>query len=68
MTTTSTTVATSRRSRRAQRGAVSAEYALVTAAVVGFGGILIQILRDPQIQQALMKLLMRLIEIVSQAF
>lgn len=65
MAPTSTLVAR-RRSRLAERGAVSAEYALVTAAVIGFGGILFAVLTDPQVKQALMELLLRILAVVGK--
>ena len=67
MSATSSIVAR-RRSRISQRGAISAEYAMVTTAVGGIGAIIGKIITDPQVQEALMRLLMRIFELVAKNF
>lgn len=45
-------------------GMTTAEYAIGTVAVVGFGGILAKILIDPQVQELLLRLIAYLIGLI----
>jgi Flp pilus assembly pilin Flp len=40
-----------------ERGASTAEYAIITLAAVGFAGLLLTILRSPEVRQMLMDLI-----------
>jgi Flp pilus assembly pilin Flp len=40
-----------------ERGASTAEYAIITLAAVGFAGLLLTILRSPEVRQILMDLI-----------
>lgn len=50
--------------KRDERGMTTAEYAVGTVAVVGFGGVLIKILSDPAVQELIMKILKAIIDLI----
>ena len=47
-----------------QRGMTTAEYAVGTVAAASFGTILIKILTDEQVRQALLQLILRILEMI----
>ncbi|MFW6597757.1 DUF4244 domain-containing protein [Propionibacteriaceae bacterium Y2011] len=58
------TVARRRRTRRDLRGMTTAEYAVGTVATVGFAGVLIKILSDPELQGLILQLILWIIRTV----
>lgn len=61
---TSTVPRRALRRRLMDRGAVSAEYALLTVGTITFGGILLKILTDEGIRNQLLALVLALIKLV----
>ncbi len=56
----------SSRRRLLDRGAVTAEYALVTVAGLGVAGILWKIITDPQFQDLLWQLIQKIFQLILQ--
>lgn len=56
------------RRRLLDRGAVSAEYALLTVGTITFGGLLLKILTDEQLRNQLLAILFAIIKLVLSHF
>ena len=56
------------RRRLLDRGAVSAEYALLTVGTITFGGLLLKILTDEQLRNQLLAILLAIIKLVLSHF
>ncbi len=54
--------------RRLDRGAVSAEYALLTVGTITFGGLLLKILTDAQVRDQILAIIMAIIKLVLSHF
>ena len=50
--------------KRVDRGAVSAEYALLTVGTITFGGILVKILSDPEVRDQILQIILGLIKMI----
>ncbi len=56
------------RRRLLDRGAVSAEYALLTVGTITFGGLLLKILTDEQLRNQVLAILLAIIKLVLSHF
>ena len=56
------------RRRMLDRGAVSAEYALLTVGTITFGGLLLKILTDEQLRNQVLAILLAIIKLVLSHF
>jgi hypothetical protein len=65
---TQTAAQRTKRRRLLDRGAVSAEYALLTVGTITFGGLLLKILTDEQLRNQLLAILFAIIKLVLSHF
>ncbi len=56
------------RRRLLDRGAVSAEYALLTVGTITFGGLLLKILTDEQLRNQVLAILLAIIKLILSHF
>ena len=59
---------TSLRPRRRDRGAVSAEYALLTVGTITFGGVLLKIITDEAVRNQLLQIIVAIIKFLLSNF
>lgn len=56
------------RRRLLDRGAVSAEYALLTVGTITFGGLLLKILTDSQVRDQILAIIVAIIKLILSHF
>jgi len=61
-------VARKARRRLQDRGAVSAEYALLTVGTITFGGLLLKILTDSQVRDQILAIIVAIIKLILSHF
>ncbi|MHB1007921.1 MAG: DUF4244 domain-containing protein [Propionibacteriaceae bacterium] len=54
--------------KRVERGAVSAEYALLTVGTITLGGLLLKILSDPEVRDQILAIILAAIKLVLSHF
>ncbi|HSN11567.1 MAG TPA: DUF4244 domain-containing protein [Propionibacteriaceae bacterium] len=54
--------------KRVERGAVSAEYALLTVGTITFGGILVKILSDPEVRDQIARIIDAVMKLILSHF